>query len=97
LWHSPIAKIGFELLAHALPLATKGKTMKKAKNDSDMLDEYDFSQGERGKYAKRYAEGSNVVVLAPELAQVFPNSKAVNAALRALVNAARKTVKKSAS
>jgi hypothetical protein len=71
--------------------------MKKAKNDSDMLDEYDFSQGERGKYAKRYAQGSNVVVLAPELAQVFPNSKAVNAALRALVNAARKTVKKSAS
>jgi hypothetical protein len=47
--------------------------------------EYDFSGGERGKYAQRYAEGADVVVLDPDVAQEFPNSKAVNDALRAIV------------
>lgn len=40
--------------------------------------EYDFSQGVRGKYARRYAQGSNVVVLAPDVARVFPSTEAVN-------------------
>ncbi len=56
----------------------------KKKTDPDMLDEYDFSKGVRGKYAKRYAEGSNVVVLSPDVAQFFPDSESVNEALRAL-------------
>jgi hypothetical protein len=37
----------------------------------DILPEYAFSKGVRGKYAKRYAEGSNVVVLSPDVARYF--------------------------
>ena len=66
----------------------------KAKGDPDMLAEYDFSQGERGKHARRYAEGTNIVVLSPDVAEYFPDSEAVNAALRALVEIARKNPKK---
>ena len=54
------------------------------KEGTEMLDEYDFSQGVVGKYAKQYAEGTNVVLLDPDVAQVFPNSEAVNQALRAI-------------
>jgi hypothetical protein len=52
--------------------------------DPEMLDEYDFSGGVRGKYAGRFAKGSNVVVLDPDVAQVFKDSESVNKALRAL-------------
>jgi hypothetical protein len=72
------------------------KKAAKAKGDPDMLTEYDFSQGVRGKYAERYAEGTNVVVLSPDVAEYFPNSEAVNTALRALVEIARKSAKKAA-
>jgi len=64
------------------------------KNDDDMLPEYDFSNAVRGKYYERYQEGTNVVLLDPDVAEVFPNAKAVNDALRALVvvaNASRST------
>ena len=56
----------------------------------EMRPEYDFSAGVRGKYAARYAAGSNVVVLDPDVAQKFPTSEAVNDALREL-EALRKT------
>lgn len=63
--------------------------MKKAKAQSDELrPEYklsDFKKLERGKYFKRVKESSNVVVLDPEVAAVFPNSDAVNRALHALM------------
>jgi hypothetical protein len=62
--------------------------MKKTSNKSarkPMRDEYDFSQGERGKYARRYAQGTNVVVLEPDVAKVFSNSKSVNASLRRII------------
>ena len=58
--------------------------MKKSRNDPDMLPEYDFSGGVRGKYAKRYAEGTNVVVIDPDIAEYFPDHDAVNNALRSL-------------
>jgi hypothetical protein len=61
--------------------------MKKKESDErdpEMLDEYDFSKGVRGKHAARYAQGSNVVVLDPDVAKVFPDSESVNKALRAL-------------
>ena len=45
---------------------------------------YDFSGGVRGKYAKRYAEGTNVVVLDPDVADVFKNAESVNETLRAV-------------
>jgi hypothetical protein len=62
--------------------------------DPDMLDEYDFSKGVRGKYAKRYAEGNNIVVLSPDVAQSFPDSESVNEALRALIKIALNGTKK---
>jgi len=49
-----------------------------------MLGEYDFSGGVRGKYVKRYAEGTNVVVIDPDVAEYFPDHDAVNEALRGL-------------
>ncbi len=53
-----------------------------------MRAEYDFSGGVRGKYAKRYAQGSNIVVLEPDVAEAFPTARAVNAALRKLLREA---------
>ena len=55
--------------------------MKKDPEDT-LRDHYDFSGGVRGKYAARYAEGSNVVVLDPDVAKRFPTAQAVNEALR---------------
>ena len=49
-----------------------------------MRDEYDFSGGVRGKYAARYAQGTNIVLLDRDVAEVFPTAEAVNSALRAL-------------
>jgi hypothetical protein len=51
----------------------------------EMRDEYDFSGGVRGKHAARYAKGTNIVVLDPDVAKVFPDSASVNEALRALL------------
>ena len=51
----------------------------------EMRAEYDFSGGVRGKYADRYRRGINVVLIDPELAEAFPDSKSVNDALRGLV------------
>ena len=59
--------------------------MKKDKDDPDLLEEYDFSQGVRGKYAARIAEGTNVVLLDPEVADYFPDADSVNNALRHLI------------
>ncbi len=57
--------------------------MSKADDKSEaMRPEYDFSGGRRGKYAARYAEGTNVVVLDPDVAECFKTSKDVNEALR---------------
>ena len=71
--------------------------MKKAvkpSSDPEMLAEYDFRSGVRGKYAARFAAGTNVVVLAPDVAEVFPDSDAVNEALRALMKIARNSNQK---
>ena len=57
--------------------------------DADIRREYDFERGVRGKYAQRYAEGTNVVVLSPDVAKAFPDSASVNKALRALIDIAR--------
>jgi hypothetical protein len=62
----------------------------KGQRDPDVLDEYDFRGGVRGKYAARYAEGSNVVVLDPDVAKVFPDAESVNQALRALAEIIRR-------
>jgi hypothetical protein len=67
------------------------KKVPKGKRDPDLLDEYDFSKGVRGKYAKRYAEGTNVVLLAPDVTAAFPDAESVNEALRVLVRIARRS------
>ena len=56
----------------------------------EMRPEYDFSAGVRGKYARRYAVASNVIVLDPDVAEVFPDSRSVNDALRALAAIVRR-------
>jgi hypothetical protein len=70
------------------------KKAAKTKREPEMLDEYDFSKGVRGKYAKRYAEGSNVVVLSPDVAAVFPDTASVNEALRTLIRIGRQASQK---
>ncbi|GJQ49286.1 hypothetical protein KsCSTR_39160 [Candidatus Kuenenia stuttgartiensis] len=58
--------------------------MKRKQKDPDMLEEYDFSKGIQGKYAKKYNEGTNVVVIDPDVAKFFPDHDSVNEALRSL-------------
>lgn len=57
--------------------------------EKEMLTEYDFSKSVRGKHARSYAKGSNVVVLEPDVAKAFPNPKKVNEALRSLAGIIR--------
>ena len=64
-------------------------------SDPDMLNEYDFSDGVRGKYVNRFAQGSNVVVLDPDVARVFTDSESVNQALRALAGIIQDAAKES--
>jgi len=56
----------------------------------EILPEYDFSRASRNKYASRYAAGSAVVVLEPDVAAAFPSSGEANAALRALAGIIQK-------
>jgi hypothetical protein len=65
-----------------------------ANETDDLRTEYDFSGRVRGKYAARFAEGSNVVVLDPDVASLFKDSAAVNDALRTLAELAAKQAKK---
>ena len=64
------------------------------KSPSKLKAEYDFSGGVRGKHARRYAQGTNVIVLEPDVAKIFPTQEAANQALRALagvIKLSRKT------
>ncbi len=56
-----------------------------------MKDDYNFSKGIRGKYAKQIADETNVVILDPEVAKQFPTSEAVNKALRKLIKDQKKS------
>ncbi|MGD0819247.1 MAG: hypothetical protein ABSA71_00710 [Desulfomonilia bacterium] len=60
--------------------------MKRMKTDPEMLEEYDFSKGIRGKYAQKYSEGTNVVVIEPDVSKFFPDHDSVNQALRSLAD-----------
>jgi hypothetical protein len=66
--------------------------------EDELRDEYDFSQlkrrGERGQYAERYRAGTNVVLLDPDVAEVFRTNESVNNALRTLIDIARQQVPK---
>ena len=63
-------------------------------DDPDMLVEYDFSKGIRGKYVRRFSEGTNIVALAPDVAVLFPDSESVNDALRAIAKIAQRQSEK---
>lgn len=70
-------------------------TRKVEPEDDDLRPEYDFSQmkgGVRGKYVEPYREGTNVVLLDPDIAAAFPDAKAVNDALRSLLENRAPTV-----
>ncbi len=63
----------------------KRASRKKSSTDRDTLRvEYDFSEGVRGATTARYAEGANIVVVDPDVLDVFPDGTSVNEALRAL-------------
>ena len=64
----------------------KRENMKKMLKDPDMLEEYDFSNAVWGKYATRYAQGTNIVVIEPDIAKIFPDHDSVNQALRSLAD-----------
>jgi hypothetical protein len=70
------------------------RSMKKTARipDDDMRPEYDFASmkgGVRGKYVARVRESSNIVVLEPEVTEAFPTERAVNEALKGVLNTAR--------
>jgi hypothetical protein len=79
----------FASLALARQRRESEKLMKKIESEEDDLrPEYDFSRmkgGVRGKYVERYREGTNLVLLDPDVAAAFPDAKAVNEALRLLL------------
>jgi hypothetical protein len=63
------------------------------KQEDELRPEYDFSQLKgrvRGKYVERYREGTNLVLLDPDVAAAFPDAKAVNEALRLLIDVAQR-------
>lgn len=76
--------------------------MKKAKSEKNDLPRAEYKREDlgtivRGKYAKRIAAGSNVVVIDPVVAKALPNEASVNAALRGLIDLAKASTRKSAS
>jgi hypothetical protein len=65
------------------------------KYPDEMRPEYDFTGGVRGKFFNEYQKGTNVVLLDPDVAEVFPDSTSVNEALRALARIVKKQTKRS--
>ena len=70
-------------------MKTRGEGV--AEDEDTMRPEYDFAQGRRGVTAQRYAQGANVVVISPDVLDVFPDGAAVNEALRALAPVLRRS------
>jgi hypothetical protein len=68
--------------------------MSKTTESDEMKPEYDFSDGVRGKHYRAYQQGTNVVLLEPDIAEVFRDSAAVNHALRMLIDLADKELKR---
>ncbi|MFT5368920.1 MAG: hypothetical protein ACI8V2_003893 [Candidatus Latescibacterota bacterium] len=75
-------------------MSKKSNPLTSPSEHDTMRDEYDFSNAQRGVTAARYAEGANVVVIDPEVLDVFPDGNAINEALRALAPVIRKQGKR---
>jgi hypothetical protein len=74
----------------------KKKTEKRERRD-DLRQEYDLSKlkgGVRGKHVARYRAGTNLVLLSPDVAEHFPNEQSVNTALRTLIHAAKRPLRR---
>ena len=91
-WAYPLRRL-LAVMYAGRPRVVSDGTMKKrtskieaaSRPDADeILPEYDFSKASRNRIASRYAAGSSVVVLEPDVAAAFPSSDEANAALRAL-------------
>ncbi|MEX0804459.1 MAG: hypothetical protein WD688_14260 [Candidatus Binatia bacterium] len=67
----------------------KGRARPLGSDEGTMRPEYDFSKAVRGVTAARYAEGTNVVLLDPDVAKIFPDTRAVNEALRTIARLVR--------
>ena len=68
--------------------------MRKVKDSDELRPEYrreDLGEGVRGKYFQEYRKGTNLVLLSPDVARVFPTDEAVNDALRSLIDLAEKS------
>ena len=72
----------------------KEKFMKKTEDIRPEYKREDLGKGVRGKHFAAFQKGSNLVLLTPELAKIFPTNEAVNAALESLVGVARSAVVK---
>lgn len=66
----------------------------KKKPTPDILPEYDFKDGIRGKYSKKFAEGTNIILLALDVLKDFPDSNSVNKTLRELSKIVKRNRKK---
>jgi len=66
------------------------KQVKKRSKRSEIRSEYDFRGGARGKYANRFGTGTVIVVLEPDVARVFSDSKSVNETLRTVARLSRR-------
>ncbi len=100
MWSTPNGAIIFVSSVPERPHVANCVNMKKKNktrvSDPEMRAEYDFSKGIRGKYAKKFARGTNIVVLEPDVARIFPDSASVNKALRALAEVAEKQKRRAA-
>jgi hypothetical protein len=73
------------------------KVRNKRKKSDDLRREYDLaklSAGVRGKYLERYRSGTNLVLLSPDVAEYFPDGQAVNSALRTLIRASKRPLRR---
>jgi hypothetical protein len=93
--------MGLESLARALLHGPSERNMNKKTDKRKLRDElrpeYDLSKlkgGVRGKYAARYAAGTNLVLLSPDVAEHFPDDRSVNTALRRLIRSARRPARR---
>lgn len=68
--------------------------MSKTNKTDEMRTEYDFSNGIRGKHFQAYKQGTNIVTLEPDIAEIFKDSEAVNHALRMLITLAGSELKR---
>ncbi len=59
----------------------------------ELLDEYDFNNGVRGKYVNRFKKGSNIIILDPDVAEIFTDSESVNKVLRSIAHIIRNQMK----